>query len=432
MIGRHALLVLRLNLRNRLAMVYGFVFPLVFLGAFLALYRHDPIELHLAELLTVTILGGACFGFPTALVAERERGVWRRYRLTPAPLWKLMAATLIARLVLIAAAALIQFCVVLALGMRAPSDPIGLFIAFIFATLAFMAMGLVIASLADSVPAVQALGQCIFLPMLIIGGVAVRLSSLPDWAQHASAFFPGRYAVEALRASITGGGIGSARFALAALLAIGFAAAIAANRTFRWDAVRQRPRRADLIWVSFALAVWLAVGLAAERQADVVAREPETEQVPPPIAFVLPSAPASRRPVPIQSRPAQGSVAATSPEVVRASGWRSVSDEELAGVAFERLPPDTGIVAPIALFAEAPDSSVQETLDRVSSALPDWPPGRVADPEQRVRNLLCVAAVPDLLKMESLERFVPVIVYARIRAEIPKNDLPRLLYWIAL
>ena len=58
--------------------------------------------------------------------------------------------------------------------------------------------------MADNVPAVQALGQCIFLPMLIIGGVAVPLESLPDWAQHVAAFFPGRYAVEALRATVMG------------------------------------------------------------------------------------------------------------------------------------------------------------------------------------------------------------------------------------
>ena len=60
--------------------------------------------------------------------------------------------------------------------------------------------------MADNVPAVQALGQCIFLPMLIIGGVAVPLASLPEWAQHLSAFFPGRYAVEALQACVTGSG----------------------------------------------------------------------------------------------------------------------------------------------------------------------------------------------------------------------------------
>ena len=83
--------------------------------------------------------------------------------------------------------------------------------AFTCVAFAFIGLGLVIAMMADNVPAVQALGQCIFLPMLIIGGVAVPLASLPDWAQRLSAFFPGRYAVEALQACVTGDGLGAAR-----------------------------------------------------------------------------------------------------------------------------------------------------------------------------------------------------------------------------
>ena len=86
------------------------------------------------------------------------------------------------------------------LGMTLPEHPLGLFVAFTFVSFALIGLGLVIATLADNVPAVQALGQCIFLPMLIIGGVAVQLASLPTWAQQLSAFFPGRYAVEAIQA----------------------------------------------------------------------------------------------------------------------------------------------------------------------------------------------------------------------------------------
>ena len=53
--------------------------------AFYVLYRYEkvPLARHMGELLTVTILGGACFGLPTTMVSERERGVWRRYRLAP-------------------------------------------------------------------------------------------------------------------------------------------------------------------------------------------------------------------------------------------------------------------------------------------------------------------------------------------------------------
>jgi hypothetical protein len=56
----------------------------------------------------------------------------------------------------------------------------------------------------------------------------------------------------------------------------------------------------------------------------------------------------------------------------------------------------------------------------------------VADPVQRARNLLAVAAVPDVLQMEQVERFVPRLVFARLQAVIPPRDLPKVLYWIAL
>src|SRR5450432_4324890 len=82
---RHFLLCLELSLRSKQALVYGYVVPLLFLVAFGSVFRAETPALlgEMGQLLTITILGGACFGMPTSLVAERERGVWRRYRLLP-------------------------------------------------------------------------------------------------------------------------------------------------------------------------------------------------------------------------------------------------------------------------------------------------------------------------------------------------------------
>src|SRR5258707_5588246 len=87
---------LKLNFRNRMAILYGYLFPLIFLVAFWAIYRNDtvPLVLHVGQLLTVTALGGACFGLPTTIVSERERGMWRRYALAPAPRWVFIVAVL--------------------------------------------------------------------------------------------------------------------------------------------------------------------------------------------------------------------------------------------------------------------------------------------------------------------------------------------------
>jgi ABC-2 type transport system permease protein len=402
---------LALNFRNRMAILYGYLFPLIFLVAFWAIYRADrpPLIAHLGQLLTVTALGGACFGLPTTLVGERERGVWRRYRLLPAPVWSFLASLLAARSVLLVSAALLQIALGLALGMPLPLHGLALFIAFCATAAAFMGLGLMIATLAGSVPAVQALGQCIFLPMLIIGGVAVPIASLPDWAQHLSLFFPGRYAVEALQAATTGSGLTAAGFDLLALVLTGLAGALAAAAMFRWGGafVVHRPA-----WLLTALAVWAAIGIAAEAQGRI-APAPAARDVGAARDYLAPKK-AAPRPVPAPA------------------SWREVTAEDIDAIAFGRLPSDQSIVSPLSRADDVPDPAAAEALDRIRDALPGWAPGNVADPVQKARNLLAVAAVPDVLEMEQIERFVPRLVFARLQTVIPPRELPKILYWVAM
>src|SRR4051812_14723471 len=235
---QHLALSLRLYFRNKMALIYGYLFPVMYFVAFWVLYRFDriPIARHMGELLTVSILAGACFGLPTTMVSERERGVWRRYRLTPVPVRSLIASAAVARYLILITAGLLQIALARAIGAPFPEHPIQLLVVYTVVSFAFIGVGLVIATLADNVPAVQALGQCVFLPMLIIGGIAVQLSILPVWAQHVSAFFPGRYAVAALQACVMGPGLGVTGFNLLALALIGAAGCLAGTKMFRWDA----------------------------------------------------------------------------------------------------------------------------------------------------------------------------------------------------
>jgi ABC-2 type transport system permease protein len=402
------LVSLKLNFRNRMAILYGYLFPLIFLVAFWAVYRNDPVPLalHVGQFLTVTILGSACFGLPTTIVSERERGVWRRYALMPVGRWVFVASVLLARAVLLLTAALAQLALAFAFGLPMPAHPADLFAAFCTASAAFLSFGMVIAMLVDNVPAVQALGQCIFLPMLMIGGVAVRLESLPSWAQHISAFFPGRYAVEAMQRTATGSG--GMRFDFLALFLIAIGGTIAATAMFRWDRAR-RPKRG---WLLLALGIWLAVGGMAEMRGPVtVGTAEDRRDVGTATDYVA-------------AKP----FAASTP---RAS-WQEVTEADIDGIAFDRLPPDEGIISPVSRSDETPDPVLLPQLDKIRDTLPGWAPGNVTDPVQRARNLLAVAAVPDILQMEQVERFVPRLVFARLQTVIPPHDLPKILYWIAL
>ncbi len=470
-------ITLRLHARNKMALIYSYLFPTIFLVAFWVLYRFEQVPLvrHVGELLTVTALGGACFGLPTTIVSERERGVWRRYRLTPVSTATLVSGTVAARYLLLVVAALLQLVLAMGLGMPLPRHPFDLLLAFTCVAFAFIGLGLVIAMMADNVPAVQALGQCIFLPMLIIGGVAVPLASLPDWAQRLSGFFPGRYAVEALQACVTGNGLGTAGFSVLALVLIGAAGSLAGAKMFRWDAEQRFAASPGKAWVAVALAAWVAVGVTSETRGRKVVgtstgqvpatSTPSVEPTPTPDAqprpgasptaiatapspsatlappaphvppAAVPSAAAPKAPPAAEPRaaapapaPHSGATPGTSPPAT----WREVTLADIdRDLIFTRLPPDSGVVTPIAPLAEEPDENTAAQLDKIRAALPAWKPGQVPDPVQRVRNFLYVAAVPDVFQMSDLERFVPMVVFERIQEDIPKDDLIKILYWIA-
>jgi len=491
---------LRLHFRNRMAILYSYLFPTIFLIAFWVLYRHErvPLARHMGELLTVTALGGACFGLPTTMVSERERGVWRRYRLAPVPTAILLASTVLARYVLLVLAGFLQVSLAMLIGMPLPSHPLDLWLAFTFVAFALMGLGLVIATLADTVPAVQALGQCIFLPMLIIGGVAVQLASLPEWAQHLSAYFPGRYAVEAMQACVTGTGLGAVPFSLFALFMIGAAASFAGVKMFRWDAQQRFASRGGKAWVAVALSAWAAVGLIAQatgrvgppdpvRQPPIVAMQSEEPALTPPpapapaeappVAEDLPAedapatapaeplkdaaparpspAPAAKPPAtpapstakpetPAKPAPAESAPPAAAPPAPQApppappdagpppepASWRDVTTAHIDEIVFPRLPSDSGVVSPIGPADEPLDPDIEAELEGVRARLPAWGPALVDDPVQRVRNILYVAAVPDVFQMP-VERHMPHIVFERLEADFPKEDLIKLLYWVA-
>ena len=263
---QHLLISLKLNFRNPMAVVMGYLLPIIFLlvfGAFLNTERYKMSD-QIAQLLTISILGGACFGLPIAFVSERERGVWRRYKLTPMPTRNFVISLLVARYILVLTAGILQIVLAkLIYKTPMPAHPIQLFIAFTLATFAFLGIGLIISMVASSTTAVQAWGQAIFLPMLIIGGVAIPLRMLPKWGPHLAAFLPGRYAVHAMDAAVRKNGILGDWFALLALLMIGAAGFLAGVKLFRWEN-NQKIGKAGLFWAAVAVGMWGVVGIAAE------------------------------------------------------------------------------------------------------------------------------------------------------------------------
>jgi ABC-2 type transport system permease protein len=249
-------------------------------------------------------------------------------------------------------------------------------------------MGLVIAMLAQTVPAVQALGQAIFLPMILIGGVGVPQSALPPWAGVVAGYLPGRYAVAALDSCVFGDGLIPARFSLIALLVIGVSACVAGANLFRWDA-GQHIAGKQWRWIAIALAAWAAVGLAAQLQPNVKI------------------------------------------EPIAAADYQSITDAQIQSITYDELQDDSGMVTP---FIHSPDDvspDIRQWMADFQTRLSTWPPGNEADPVQRTRNLLSLAAAADLDRFD-YEGEVPYVAFQQVKSQIPKDQLEKILTWIIL
>ena len=394
---QHSLLTLRLNARNRLALVYGYLIPVLFLFAFAALFRQTPRLLgQMGQLVTIGTLGGACFGMPTGLVAERERGVWRRYRLLPASTAGLVVSTMVARFVIVATSALLQVAVAwLAFRTPLPSHPWQLTGAFAFVAFALEGLGLVIAALADTVPAVQALGQAVFLPVIIIGGVGVPLASLPPWARTVADFLPGRYAIEAMQPCFDGTGLAGQGLPLVALAVIGTAGCVAGSKLFRWDAAQPVPA-ARRLWALPAVAAWAAVGGAALFLGHAATETPH--------------------------RRATTRAAAAEP-------WDAVTPAQIDAVQVTGLPPDDDVRNPVAPPGDSPVPDERARVDRFHQLLDAWPPAHTGDAADRVRAVLSAAAIADVTE-DPVEGRIARACFERLQADYEADDLERVLTYI--
>jgi len=95
------------------------------------------------------------------------------------------------------------------------------------------------------------------------------------------------------------------------------------------------------------------------------------------------------------------------------------------------MPDDGGAVTPFAPTLDGLDKDIKDRLDDLGTALLDWKPGQVADVGQRVRNILCVAAIPDVAQ-DIVESYVPLVVFDHLKADIQRDELTKTLAYVIL
>ena len=168
------------------------------------------------------------------LATARQQQVLRRFKATPLPIGTLIGAdvtthfvTTILGMIVLIVAALVVF------GLRFGGSPVQVFAGLSLSSIAFFALGYVLASIAPTARTAQVIGQIIFFPSMFLSGATFPLPMMPAGVRAVAEFLPMTHVVRLLQQLWYGNGWdGTALIVLGAMTVVGVALSI---RLFRWE-----------------------------------------------------------------------------------------------------------------------------------------------------------------------------------------------------
>jgi ABC-2 type transport system permease protein len=157
---------------------------------------------------------------------------------TPFALWKFILARILAQMtVILATSAILVGLATLVWDLTVRGNWLLIVGVIVIGSLAFLAIGYAISSVAQNTEAAASYANLITFPMLFLSGVFFPVGTMPDWLLPIMNLLPLKYLVDALREPMMyGRGLEAIWGDLLVLVGV-FAVAMAfAIRFFKWDA----------------------------------------------------------------------------------------------------------------------------------------------------------------------------------------------------
>jgi ABC-2 type transport system permease protein len=229
----------RMFWRNPTAAFFNFLFPLILLGLFGAVFADDQANLNVIVpgIAGMAVMATTFTALAFNLTFNREQGILKRIRGTPLPTPHYFGG-------LIGSAvtnAIIQVLLVVALGhilygVDWPHDWFALAFFTLLGVTAFGGLGIAFAQVIPNFDAAPAYVNAVFLPAIFISGVFYDSSHLPAALKGLAEALPLKHVIDGLSGAIvTGQGVTDNWGAVAVLAAWSLGGIYLAVRWFRWE-----------------------------------------------------------------------------------------------------------------------------------------------------------------------------------------------------
>jgi imidazolonepropionase-like amidohydrolase/ABC-type multidrug transport system permease subunit len=255
---------LKLAFRQRAVIFFNYLFPMIFFFVFaqaLGAAQGGVINQVVTMTVTIGILGNGLFGAGMRAVQEREMNILRRYKVTPISPAPILVASMVTGWILFMPLILMMLAIAsLFYGMVLPARLGALLVFTSVALVAFRALGLILASTANSMAESNILTQLFYLPMLFLSGATLPASLFPGWLAVVTQFIPATYLVSGMQGILmrkeTVADNWQAAAALIVTMLLGF---FISMKLFRWEK-EEKIRASAKLWLVAVLLPFLALG----------------------------------------------------------------------------------------------------------------------------------------------------------------------------
>ena len=264
---------IQLALRNKMFFFFSVVFPLgmFFLyGGIFARGNPRAVSYFLGPVIAFNVMG-SFWGLSATLVMFREQGILRRFHVTPVTASDMLASSLLANFVLTVPTISVELFLARAV-FHVPSlgDIFSLVVLVTVGTISFGSLGLVVASITNTMQETQVLNQLIWLPLIFLSGATFPLSYLPASVQHFGLFLPATYLVTALQSALYQSfPVWKLLIQILALASWAILTFFVAAQLFRWEPESKIPRNAKL-WALATALPFLLLGAWENSNGDIL------------------------------------------------------------------------------------------------------------------------------------------------------------------
>lgn len=266
---------IRLAFRQRVVIFFSYLMPLAFFLIFAQIghAQQGGVVQIVAMVTVIGTLGAGLMGAGIRAAMERETNILRRYKVAPiSPMPLLVGSTVTNLVVYVPYVVLMLILANKRYGMAMPRHLADLLIFVVLGVMGINAIGLMVASVVNTMQESQVISQILYMAMMFLSGATLPTAMFPNWLLTAVQFIPATWLMTGLQGIMMRNETLAQNWqAVGAMLLTSVLGFFLCVKLFRWEK-EEKVRPTAKVWLAAVLLPFVMLGTWQAHAKDNISK----------------------------------------------------------------------------------------------------------------------------------------------------------------